>query len=191
MIPEIGSESTRDVGVCVVKVPPPLRFKEPKGLISEVKIRGACRPNVVGTEAQKGGVRYEIKAQRWLEKNLPGYQASRQFTFRDEGGFRSIIPDGYLLYDDMIDTRMTIFEIKSRHTSDAWWQLEKLYKPVLKEWLKSQGRRPVIRLVEVCRSFDPAVNFPTKVHLAKDFVYLLWALQNIDDDGFLVFELRP
>lgn len=190
MIPEIGPGLTRDVGVCIAKVPPPLRFKEIKGRISDVQLRGSKQSSILGSAAQKNGLRYETKVQGWLRRNVPSYQASRQFTFRDETGFRSIIPDGYLLYDGITEAQLTIFEIKSRHTPDAWWQLEKLYKPVLKQWLAAYNRTPRICLVEVCRSFDPAIVFPVKTYLVKDFVALMWTIQESNED-FLVFELRP
>jgi hypothetical protein len=51
---------------------------------------------------------------------------------------------------------LVICEIKVTFTSDAWWQLRKLYEPVVRLAMKP-GR---MALLVMCKSFDPAVPFP-------------------------------
>jgi len=66
------------------------------------------------------------------------------------------VPDGIVVYDD----RILVFEIKFQHMPEAWWQLVKLYRPVLEAY------KPVpVVTVEVCRSYDPAQPFPEHVVL--------------------------
>jgi hypothetical protein len=65
--------------------------------------------------------------------------------------------------------RVLIFEIKSQHMPEAWWQLEQLYRPVLR------ARRPLcpIVCVEVCRSYDPAMPFPAEFRLLSSIDEIL------------------
>lgn len=54
-------------------------------------------------------------------------------------------------------------EIKYQHTSDAWWQVEHLYLPVLR-WAFPPDLWSFAR-VEVVKWYDPAVAFPERVSL--------------------------
>jgi hypothetical protein len=63
-------------------------------------------------------------------------------------------PDGLLEVNNLL----IIVEIKVNFSSDAWWQLRKLYEPVVKCALKPSR----LALAIVCRSFDPVVPFPER-----------------------------
>jgi hypothetical protein len=182
MIPQIGSGLTRGGGASVVKVPPPLRFRPISGRPRNVQMKGCYETRLSGTPSQRGGVRYERKVQQWLLKAIPGYAPSRQFTFQDDLAHRCIIPDGYCLWSE----KVVLFEIKIQHMPEAWWQLDQLYKPVVQEWCGA----PHVVLVEVTRTYDPAVPFPCEVRVLRDHPALLNAINDPDDDRFLVFELR-
>jgi len=54
------------------------------------------------------------------------------------------------------DAGVVIFEVKWHFTADAWWQLKKLYAPVVEAALRPKR----LQFVVVCKSFDPAVAFP-------------------------------
>lgn len=152
MIPNLSSGISRAPEG--VQVPPPLKFRHIRGVPRNVAMQGpfvGTKP--VGSAAQKGGIRYERKAQEWLKEHVPGYLASPQFTFRDDSGGRSIVPDGIATFGDHT---LVVFEIKIQHMPDAWWQLVKLYKPVLQAWHPEAH----IICIEVTKTYDPAVPFP-------------------------------
>lgn len=147
-------------GPRVVNVPPPARFRPLVGkpcnvYIGDNAFRGHSRRDM--TEAQKAGLRYEDKIQAELFTHNTEYMISPTFHFVDDSGFRTIIPDGLFSFPD----RVVIIEIKSQHMPEAWWQLEKLYRPVV------MARRPLcpILCLEICRSYDPAMPFPAEFQL--------------------------
>lgn len=115
---------------------------------------GRTPARLSGTAAQKAGKRYEQKALAHLEKALGhAFLPSPWYKFTDKkGALRWCQPDGLLLLPDMA----FIFEIKIGFTSAAWWQLRKLYQPVI------QAAHGVTRIAPfvICKSFDPAVPFP-------------------------------
>lgn len=51
-----------------------------------------------------------------------------------------------------------VVEIKYSHTSDAWWQLRRLYVPVLQRIFPQNLWD--FEVCEIVRWFDPAVAFP-------------------------------
>lgn len=162
MIPNLSSGTSLAVRHAAVPVPPPLNFKPLNGAPRKVHMQGpfiGTKPT--GSAAQKGGIRYERKAQEWLKEKCSSYLASPQFTFRDDGGGRSIVPDGIATWQDDGEETLAIFEIKIQHMPDAWWQLEKLYKPVLSAWHPTAH----VVCVEVTKTYDPAVPFPCEHEL--------------------------
>jgi hypothetical protein len=111
------------------------------------------------TAAQKAGLRYEAKAQLYLRNQLADYVEAPIVTFVDSavGSGRRVVPDGVVFRGRTI----WIFEIKSQHTHAAWWQLRRLYEPVL--W-QLPGVE-VVNCVEMTRSYDPAAGFPEPIEL--------------------------
>ena len=149
-----------------VQVPPPPYFTPLSGSPRDVK---QLHENIfplrpaedLTSAAQYAGIRYESKAQRHLIETIgPFYQPSPAFSFLDGDWRRVCAPDGLLESDGYT----TLFEIKHQHSPEAWWQLRKLYQPVL------QSYRPKNRIyvVEVCKLYDPATPFPEKVQLITD-----------------------
>ena len=147
----------------VVPVPPPPRFRAPCGTIQNVEIIYASYERGYGNSAAKrAGLRYEEQVQQFLAGLFPNnYQASPEVHFRDDRGWRLCIPDGVMLCSD----RTLVVEIKSQHMPEAWWQLKRLYEPVVAAW------RPLpVQCLEVVKSFDPAMPFPCRVTLVEDLV---------------------
>lgn len=126
------------------------------------------------TAAQRAGKRYEKKVLRSLEK---------LFVNEEFVSVRVAPWVGYIIFsaglcderfcqpDVILETPKEIFlcEIKLSHTLDAYWQLQSLYRPVVS---KLYGERPV-RLVEITRSFDPAVLFPSEMRLFFSIEHLM------------------
>lgn len=116
------------------------------------------------TAARRAGLRYERKALEHLKGlwSNASFQASPILSFADAIGKRNCIPDAILL--DVDFKSITIFEIKSRHTNDSWWQLRKLYQPVVEIWMPDIS----VQVVEVCGSYDPTTRFNEPVELLAD-----------------------
>lgn len=147
----------------VVSVPPPARYRALSGVPRLVSWSSSQAKGSKGfTEAQKSGLRYEAKVQDYLiEKLGPSYLPAPYLHFVDDNGYRTLVPDGlFLTYNG----RVVIFEIKSQHMSEAWYQLRKLYEPVVKQldFVKQTS------CIEVVKSFDPAMPFPEDVRLCPD-----------------------
>lgn len=123
------------------------------------------------TGARADGIRYEKKAQKYLsELYADQYVQSPwiRFVSLGSGQIRWCQPDGILL--DIVRGTVTIIEIKSSHTSKAWYQIDRLYLPVLQcifpqdLWL--------YRRCEVVRYYDPLVAFPEPIKLVPDLSQL-------------------
>lgn len=111
---------------------------------------------------QRLGIAYEKKILTALDLILPG-EFLRQPTFRFNNG-RPVdeiaIPDGIHLFDNVL----TIIEIKLRHTADAWYQLNDLYRPVIARAYPHLH----INLLEICRHYDRTVRLPSKINFLDD-----------------------
>jgi len=145
------------------------------------------------TLSQRAGLRYEAKVQRLLAERWPAsYRPAIWIEFRAsplpaEGRtacissftspWRLCQPDGLLDADDTI----VVLELKAQHTQNAWWQLRKLYQPVVQALYPSRS----VRVCEVCQSYLPGA-FPEDVRLLSS----LDDLAALDADDFYVLPLR-
>lgn len=71
-------------------------------------------------------------------------------------------PDGLLI--DPWEGKIILVEVKYQHTPDAWWQLRRLYGPVVEYLFPNYS----IQAVEICKWFDPATLFPEQVAMLPD-----------------------
>lgn len=152
-----------------IEVPPPPRFKPIVGSVQVAHYTALpLKPPVGDTAARKAGLRYEEKVQTYLSSTFPGsYKPSPQISFKDMGGWRTCVPDGILVGQGI--EPIFVFEVKSQHMPEAWWQLRRLYEPVLRVMYRT---RPIV-CVEVVRSFDPSMPFPerfTRVEKLLNFI---------------------
>ncbi len=124
-------------------------------------------------------MRYEQKVhEHFLELFPSKYLPSPwvRFTNVEDTNARWCQPDGLII--DIEAGLISIVEMKYQHTSDAWWQLEKLYKPVLAVIFPKQLWR--LQCVEVVKWFDPATDFPVPIRMAEspigvgDFSVHIW-----------------
>lgn len=177
MIPQLPSLQT-----CEAKheaLSPPQGFRGIVSPVSHVRVNrvGFARPNNNYTLAQRNGLRYEDRAQVYLHELLgPDYSRSPWIRFVEHTEFgddkRACVPDGLLIRAP----NAFVFEIKIRHTTGAWFQLRKLYAPVV-------GQLPFISrviCVEICSSFDPNVIIP------EDFSRI-WGLEHFIRDPWSNF----
>lgn len=114
--------------------------------------------------AKADGIRYERKVQEQLCSRSPFYLPGPWIIYVVEGRPFWCQPDG--LHIDIEAGVISILEIKLRHTPAAAIQLRRLYEPVVRRLFPypSWG----VRLVEVCRWFDPDTKFPEPFTLCPD-----------------------
>ena len=137
-------------------------------------------PSRGGSAAQKAGIRYERKALSALSKALPDVEQSKWFKFSDATkAFRFCQVDA-LLHTEALTV---IFEVKTRFTSDAWFQLRQLYEPVVRKALYPKS----FALVIICKHFDPAAPFPEPVQHINEGT--LRELQTLSAIGVLSWKL--
>ncbi len=115
------------------------------------------------TPAQKAGLAYEAKvlAGPLFDLDACTFHPALKFESR-QGLWEYCIPDAMALNDrgDIV----TIIEIKSRHTQDAWKQLHNLYLPVVRVlWPRKH-----INLLEICKDYSPGVVLPGKSEIVED-----------------------
>jgi len=147
-------------------IPPPAHFQALRGPIERVSWKPSGAASGGGlTLAQRAGLRYEAKAQLYLRQQIPDYIEAPVLTLLAGGNVRRVIPDGMLLRGELA----YVFEIKSQHTHAAWWQLRRLYEPVVREL---GGIEDVI-CVEVVRSYDPSIGFPEDIDLCRSIEEVL------------------
>ncbi len=144
-------------------VPAPQGFIEPNN-VQWVKHSSTCPPflrrgKVSGRKAE--GIRYEFKAQEYLLCNSDFYLPSPWFYYKGNNRLRWCQPDGLLF--NFRTGHLIIVEIKYNHTSDAWWQLRKLYFPIIVRIFPPELW--TISVLEVVKWYDPATHFPEQLRL--------------------------
>lgn len=184
MIPQLTPDTGAGQNVGTPLPVPPRRFRaleEPLEKVFWTKSDGFSGVGTGVTPAQKKGVRYEEKIQVRLRNLLgPNYHRNPCINFLSAGQHRRVVPDG--LFFDPEGTAF-VFEIKSQHMPEAWWQLRRLYEPVVR-LLPFVNR---VSCIEVVRSYDPAMGFPEPIKLCSD---LETALEG-KVAAFKVFQCRP
>ena len=149
--------------------PPPERFT-PAENVAWAKWAKAAPPFAAKRQRRTGrraqGVRYERKVHEYLSVVFPdSYVSSPWIYFMEREGSRArwCQPDGLII--DLEQGLITIVEVKYQHTSDAWWQLEMLYKPVLRAMFPKSLWN--IQLVEVVKWYDASTLFPVRCALLE------------------------
>jgi len=119
---------------------------------------------VRGRRAQ--GIRYEKKVHEHFEAIYgEHYVPSLWLQFGSDGSpMRYCQPDALLI--DIERGIITVIEVKYQHTSDAWYQVNQLYLPVLRRMFPSDLWE--FKRCEVVKWYDPATRFPEEVSLARD-----------------------
>lgn len=166
-----------------VQVPPPPRFRAPSGRIRNLNVEFQPYEMAEGnSDAKRAGLRYERKVQSLLRHQFGHqYLASPTIYFTDDLGRRCCVPDGLFLVGRDF---WVIVEIKRQHMPEAWWQLKRLYKPVIEHDGKNRAE-----CVEIVQSYDPAMPFPTAVELLPDLeAFLSW--MRAPSARFAVFEWK-
>jgi hypothetical protein len=113
--------------------------------------------------AQKRGLRYQAKALEALDDSglFKLFVPSPWIEFHDYHGQRICQPDAIGFSEGYEAPVATIFEIKLSHTIMAYWQLRRLYEPVVRAMFPEY----TVRVCEVTRLFDPHTPWPEDIAL--------------------------
>ena len=149
-------------GAIPAEFPPPFNFKPLKGEITDVRIGAEQiihnRIHASMSLAKIAGIKYEEEFLNHLRGRYPQALIRPHIHFRDNGVYRTVIPDAILIgFSRMLNT-IVILEVKSQHMPEAWWQLMKLYRPVLQAGFQNFN----ICCVEVVKRYDPQLRWPTE-----------------------------
>lgn len=104
------------------------------------------------------GIRYEKAVQKYLAHEFSGWYVRSPwlcYAFAD-GRRHWCQPDGLIVRPDK--GVLYVQETKLQHTHKAYFQLQELYYPVLRHLFPHDLW--TIRLLEICRWYDPTVPFP-------------------------------
>ncbi len=120
------------------------------------------------TGSQIAGLAHEKKGHKFFQSSFGPegeYIKSPWIWFHVDGvkKQRWCQPDGLLLREDL--HLITIIEFKLKHTTDAWWQLRKLYEPVIEKIYPGWD----IRVLEVVKHPDPDQVMPELSRRIKKF----------------------
>lgn len=164
----------------------PVGFTPAKDLwaVSQLTKAPDFGPKPTASTAQKNGLRYERKVLNELEKlfSHENKLVKPWFEFKnDEHGRRTASPDFVVCRSE----ESIIFEIKVTHTGLAWWQLNKLYKPIVEFMFEKPAR-----CVEITRSFDPAIKIPGPHHIVFSFEEMMRELSDGPRPVTLVVQWR-
>ena len=149
----------------VVKVPPPPRFRPAGSDVVRATWSSMCHFSQTegNTPARKRGIKYEQDVHDHLSKVWPRYYRVHPWIlFVCKSGRRYCCPDSIVVNES--NDHVVIFEVKATHTSEAWWQLRRLYAPVVE---KLYGPTSRVEVVEVTTKYDPATPFPEEVKILK------------------------
>ena len=151
-----------------IRCPPPSRFL-PADSVRSARLLESQPPFIRRRRARGAkarGVSYERKVHGYLERFCATqvgmlYRREQWVEFVDLSGKRWCQIDGLMV--DTIKKHVTIVEVKYKHCSDAWWQLWRLYLPVVRAIYKEYSHA----CLEVVRWFDPATAFPSEIQSVR------------------------
>jgi hypothetical protein len=176
MLPLLSPLNDGDLTGAVVAVPPPPGFRPALAVERAAYGNRFPFPNGGHSGSQKAGLRYEKAAAKYLKETFANTLIGRAVHFRDALGSRVCVPDAIIHCPQFV----IVVEIKLQHMPEAWWQLRKLYEPVLKHIYGSR----VVACVEMVKHYDSGMPFPEAVNVIDD-------LHDVNPDKFGVFRWTP
>lgn len=163
--------------------PPPAYLKLPCGEITAAQRHLGGSPHAQkrsrSSGAQKAGLAYQRRVGEVLTVARPpsDLDCGPWFWYVDSSGRRSYCQPDFLLH--LASGKLAVVEVKIRWTSDAWWQLRKLYLPVLQRVFPGRALLPLV----ICRSYDPSVRIAEEVSLIEGW-------EELSASSFSVMVLR-
>lgn len=143
--------------------PPPRRFRPAGEILSAEFVYPPpfVVPHRTKNKARANGIRYEKKAYTYLQEAFPdAIILGPWIKFRAKGKAKAIFcqPDALIL--DIRQSTITVIEIKLKHTSDAWWQVRRLYLPLVQHIFGTMDWNYIS--IELAKWFDPHTKFPER-----------------------------
>lgn len=157
--PGTTGDPSEVAALCRAPPRPPKGLHLPSGEIRNVRFGGTVPTPRGFSPAQRLGLAFETKVHDVLDAIYDvDYRASPSILYEDDRGLHRAIPDGML----RIGRTLVVVECKLSHTERAFWQLSKVYIPLL-----SRLTIPNIRVVgiEICRNFDPDLKWPERFEI--------------------------
>lgn len=140
---------------------PPRGFRPLSGEPTNVRFGGTVPEKVGRTRAARMGLAYERRVHDVLSSIYgESYRHDTPILYSDRRGARRAIPDGIL----SLGRTTVVIEVKLSHTERAWWQLRRLYLPLLRCLLPATQR---VVGVELCCNFDPELRWPEAFTILK------------------------
>lgn len=117
------------------------------------------------TPAQRAGLAYQKRIEKFCTSRDGQWvvRCGVWYCYCDVNGRRRYCQPDILLLDHQ-NRCAVVVEVKLRWTSDAWWQLQRLYIPVLRRALQEWTLIPLC----ITKSFDPAIPAPEEVRFCDD-----------------------
>ena len=131
---------------------------EPPGFVKRSLARGTKRSNAISR-----GLDYEERVHRAFKTKYGKYYVSNAWiAYRETktGKKRYASPDAVLFFPE--EKRIKLIEIKLTHTIRAWWQLRKMYEPLIRKIFPGWK----VEVVEVCSKYFKTT-WPEKI----DWIY--------------------
>ena len=182
-LPQRSNSIGSFIGLDIRKCPPPSSF-HPAGEVVTAELSPRLLfplPKRI-SKARKEGLKYEARIQQLLARSFPNLYVLGpwlKFSSKHRSKPSWCQPDTILI--DIVRGTITVIEIKTRHTSAAWWQLQRLYIPVLKALFGTHLWKFVP--IEIVRWFDPHENFPEEFTILKN----LEDISTLQDDKFYLY----
>ena len=172
-----------------VKCEPKKRLRQPSR-VYEARISSYVLPRL--KKARNPSIRLGLKYEKEVHEHIKGIFGNSyksgivcEYLETKYGRRRFCEMDGLLI--DKESQKGVIVEVKLSHTSDAYFQTEKLYLPIARKiWPKVK-----FRSLEVCRSFDPSMPFPVRTKVLFDLQNVFSFLSFDEDDAFGVYVYDP
>lgn len=113
---------------------------------------------------KRAGVLYEARVHEHLAQATQFYVPGPWIVFTEDGSSRKrwSQPDALIL--DFIKGKLTIVEVKLRHTDRAWWQVRRQYEPLLRYLLPNGWQ---FAALEITQTSDPHLPFPEPITWVK------------------------
>lgn len=147
---------------------PPTGFREVESVeAARFLSRGPAAFASTGRDASRPALRAGVKFEQKVHDELTAswgsfgsYLAGPWIEFEIGNSRRVCQPDAIFTHRD---GRVFILEIKVSHTPNAWWQLRKLYEPVV-----NALKRCECEVLEICKHYDSRVSFPEPVKFIRN-----------------------
>jgi hypothetical protein len=147
--------------------PAPAHFTPALG-IEWARLSAAAPPFVIHGPRKSGrrleGLKYERRVHEHFLAEYPGlYTPGPWMYYKGTHGVKWCQSDGLIF--DFERGAIILIEIKYQHTTDAWWQMRRLYEPVLRELFPPALW--TIHALEVVKWYDPQVPWPESLRLLQ------------------------